>query len=161
MNKDELPNTNLTVRINLKINEKGCTPPKVSQNTTWKGGNYEILETFMVISFYAPSPFENFALCKLCFLCKNPFLCTKFRGETNFHIHVFISKCYWYKELVFITQLQLWIKQPVSILSLGVDVTQNKIFASKMQTFKQQKTSTFGPLILRRWIRISAMAWQF
>ena len=30
--------------------------------------------------------------------------------------------------------------------------TQNKILASKMQYFKQQTTSAFAPLILKRWI---------
>ena len=30
---------------------------------------------------------------------------------------------------------------------------QNKILASKMQQLKQQKTSAFAPLILKRWIR--------
>ena len=30
--------------------------------------------------------------------------------------------------------------------------TQNKIFGSKMQHLKQQKTSAFTPLILKRWI---------
>ena len=29
---------------------------------------------------------------------------------------------------------------------------QNKILASKMQNIKQQKTSDFAPLILKRWI---------
>ena len=29
---------------------------------------------------------------------------------------------------------------------------QNKIFASKMQNIKQQRTSVFAPLILKRWI---------
>ena len=34
--------------------------------------------------------------------------------------------------------------------------TQNKILASKMRNLKQQKTSVFAPLILKRWIfRIS------
>ena len=31
--------------------------------------------------------------------------------------------------------------------------TQNKILASKMQHLKQQKTSVFAPLILKRWIK--------
>ena len=32
--------------------------------------------------------------------------------------------------------------------------TQNKISASKMQNLKQQKTSVFAPLILKRWINL-------
>ena len=32
--------------------------------------------------------------------------------------------------------------------------TQNKILASKMRNLKQQKTSVFAPLILKRWIPI-------
>ena len=31
---------------------------------------------------------------------------------------------------------------------------QNKILASKMQNIKQQKTSVFAPLILKRWISL-------
>ena len=31
---------------------------------------------------------------------------------------------------------------------------QNKILASKMQNIKQQRTSVFAPLILKRWIRL-------
>ena len=33
---------------------------------------------------------------------------------------------------------------------------QNKILASKLQNVKQQKTSVFAPLILKRWIRMSS-----
>ena len=35
---------------------------------------------------------------------------------------------------------------------------QNKILASKLQHLKQQKTSVFAPLILKKWIDISAEA---
>ena len=33
--------------------------------------------------------------------------------------------------------------------------TQNKILASKMRNLKQQKTSVFAPLILKRWIGLA------
>ena len=32
---------------------------------------------------------------------------------------------------------------------------QNKILASKMQNIKQQKTSVFAPLVLKRWIIVT------
>ena len=36
---------------------------------------------------------------------------------------------------------------------------QNTILASKMRNLKQQKTSVFAPLILRRWIVLSYLWW--
>ena len=38
---------------------------------------------------------------------------------------------------------------------------QNKILASKLQNVKQQKTSIFAPLILKRWIRIKVLIFYF